>query len=78
MKYILIYCFFFFISPLVNAQKLSSYNQIIPGSTVSFDMVAIPAGEFLLGSSAQDAGHKVDEGPQKKVKINAFGWGKQK
>ena len=66
MKYILIYCFFFFISPLVNAQKLSSYNQIIPGSTVSFDMVAIPAGEFLLGSSPQDAGHKADEGPQKK------------
>ena len=76
MKYILICCFSFLIFPLVNAQKLSSYNQIIPGSTVSFDMVAVPAGEFLLGSSPQDAGHKADEGPQKKVKINAFWMGK--
>ena len=76
MKYIYIFCFSLLIFNPLNAQKLSSYNQIIPGSTVSFDMVAIPAGEFLLGSSAQDAGHKADEGPQKKVKINAFWMGK--
>ena len=76
MKYIYIFCFSTFIFFSLNAQNLSSYKQIIPGSTVAFDMVAVPAGEFLLGSSVKDPGHKADEGPQKKVKINAFWVGK--
>jgi len=76
MKYIYIFCFSLLIFNPLKAQKLSSYKQTIPGSTVSFDMVAVPGGEFLFGSSPQDVGHKADEGPQKKVKINAFWVGK--
>jgi hypothetical protein len=78
MRYILIFCFIFLIYPLVNAQKLSSYKQTIPGSTVSFDMVAVPTGEFLLGSSPQDAGHKADEEPQKKSENKCFLDGKNR
>lgn len=76
MKYIPIFCFSFLFFNQLFAQKLSSYKQIIPGSMVSFDLIAIPSGEFLLGSSAQDIGHKADEGPQRRVKMNAFWMGK--
>ena len=31
------------------------YSEVIPGSTVSFDLVPIPAGRFLMGSPATEA-----------------------
>jgi formylglycine-generating enzyme required for sulfatase activity len=53
-----------------------AYKQVIPGSKVSFDMMPIPGGEFLIGSPAAEAKRKEDEGPQKKVKIDPFWMGK--
>lgn len=52
------------------------YSETIPGSTVSFDMVAIPAGRFLMGSPPGEAGRKDDEGPQHPVEIRPFWMGK--
>jgi formylglycine-generating enzyme required for sulfatase activity len=49
-----------------------AYMEIIEGTTVSFKMMPIPAGEFLIGSPEDEVGHEVDEGPQKTVKIEAF------
>ncbi|MES2709889.1 MAG: formylglycine-generating enzyme family protein [Verrucomicrobiota bacterium] len=40
-----------------------------------FDMVPIPAGEFLMGSPDTEASRKPDEGPQVRVKIDAFWMG---
>lgn len=68
--------FFSLLSPFVFGQKIKSYQQVIPNSSVSFDMVAIPAGEFLLGSPLQEKGRMADEGPQKKVKLAEFWLGK--
>jgi len=41
----------------------------------SFEMVPIPAGEFLMGSPATEAKRKADEGPQVKVKLEGFWMG---
>ena len=50
----------------------TSYIQSIPGVSVKFGMVAIPGGEFKMGSSANEPGHKNDEGPLHSVKISPF------
>ena len=38
----------------------------------TFEMVYIPAGEFAMGSPADEKGRKDIEGPQHNVKVNAF------
>jgi formylglycine-generating enzyme required for sulfatase activity len=46
-----------------------SYTETIPGTTVQFDMVAIPGGTFTMGSPANEKGHQDNEGPQHPVTI---------
>src|SRR5262249_40320993 len=41
-----------------------------------FDMVPIPGGKFVMGSSAGEAGRKEDEGPQHEVEIDPFWMGR--
>jgi formylglycine-generating enzyme required for sulfatase activity len=53
-----------------------TYTEKIPGSTVSFDMAAIPGGRFLMGSPLGEAGRKEDEGPQHPVEIRPLWVGK--
>lgn len=48
------------------------FAQKIPGSDVSFDMAAIPAGAFSMGSPASESGRHKDEGPQFKVEVDGF------
>jgi len=59
-----------------NAQQRNDsftvYEQKIPNSPVSFKMIPIPAGSFLMGSPDREPGHKDDEGPVTKVFIDAF------
>ena len=55
---------------------LKPYTQEIPGSKVSFQMVPIPAGEFLMGSPDDEPKRKSSEGPQRKVKMEAFWMGR--
>jgi formylglycine-generating enzyme required for sulfatase activity len=43
------------------------YSMTIPGTTVSFDMVPVPGGEFEMGSAANKA-----ESPVHKVRIEPF------
>lgn len=49
-------------------QKLSRYQQEIKGTSLSFTLEAVPAGEFLMGSATG----KADERPVHKVKVDAF------
>jgi sulfatase modifying factor 1 len=42
------------------------------GEKISFDMVLIPGGTFLMGSPANEAGRQDHEGPQHKVSLDAF------
>lgn len=56
--------------------KFEPYETTLPGSTISFRMQPIPAGQFLMGSTDKEAGRNADEGPQKNVKISAFWMGR--
>src|SRR5690606_15073907 len=53
-------------------QKPKDYTQDISGSGLKIDMVGIPAGEFLMGSPETEDKRLEDEGPQHKVKLDAF------
>jgi len=55
-----------------SANEMQPYTHIIPGSEVSYDMVPIPGGEFVMGSSEAEKGHQPDEGPQHRVKVEPF------
>jgi formylglycine-generating enzyme required for sulfatase activity len=57
-------------------KEMKPYKQLIPGTEVSYEMVPIPGGEFLMGSPDSEAGHQKDEGPQVKLKIEPFWMGK--
>lgn len=52
----------------IGQQKISPYRQEINGTTLSFSMEAIPAGEFLMGSVKGNT----DEQPVHKVRLDAF------
>ena len=53
-----------------------SYTNTIPGTQVSYGMIAIPSGEFVMGSPTSEKGRKPDEGPQHKVKLSPFWMGR--
>ena len=42
------------------------------GDKISFEMVLIPKGSFQMGSPADEAGRKDDEGPQHEVQLDSF------
>ena len=48
----------------------------IPGTNVSFVMVPIEGGKFMMGSSETEPGRHADEGPLHKVKWSPF-WTQQ-
>jgi len=52
-----------------------SYEQAIPGSNQKFKMQPIPAGAFIMGSPANEIKRDADEGPQKKLQLDAFWMG---
>lgn len=55
---------------------MTPYTETIPLVDVKFDMLPIPAGEFTMGTPASEKARGNDEGPQRKVKIDAFWMGK--
>lgn len=66
---LLIVAVFVFGSAQSNAQqKHTSYKQQIDGTKLSFEMKAIPAGQFAMGSSKGNS----DEQPIHQVKIDPF------
>ena len=53
-------------------EKFSSFTETIPGSTISFSMIAIPGGKFNIGSPENEPYRRPDEGPVKEVEISPF------
>jgi formylglycine-generating enzyme required for sulfatase activity/nitrate/TMAO reductase-like tetraheme cytochrome c subunit len=49
-----------------------NYTETVPGTSVSFDMIAIPGGSFLMGSRPSESYREEDEGPQNTVEISPF------
>ncbi len=56
--------------------EMKKYTETLSGADVSFDMVPIPGGEFVMGSPDTEADRGDDEGPQHKMKIAPFWMGK--
>jgi formylglycine-generating enzyme required for sulfatase activity len=46
--------------------------QTIPGTDISFSMVYVPGGTFLIGSPADESGRSTDEGPRRAVAVEPF------
>lgn len=53
-------------------EVFGAFEQKIPNSTVSFKMVPVPAGVFLMGSPEKEKGRHSDEGPVLKVAVDSF------
>ena len=60
--------------PLIDT-SFKKYEQSIPGSSIKFSMIAIPAGTFAIGSSAKDKMKEEDEIPQHTVTLSPFWMG---
>ncbi len=54
------------------AAAAKPYSVTIPNTTVDYDMVPVPAGDFVMGSADSDPAHKPDEQPAHPVHIDAF------
>jgi sulfatase modifying factor 1 len=52
------------------------YIEKIPGTDVTFEMIPVPGGEFLMGSPDSEADRGKDEGPQARIKVEPFWMGK--
>jgi formylglycine-generating enzyme required for sulfatase activity len=62
--------------PKVEPHKHQKYVQEIPGTKVTFEMVPVPGGTFLMGSPESEKGRADDEGPQHPVTLKPFWMGK--
>jgi formylglycine-generating enzyme required for sulfatase activity len=56
--------------PKVAALTEKNYTEVIPGTEVKIDMVAIPGGTYLMGSPESEKGRSADEGPQHPVTLS--------
>jgi formylglycine-generating enzyme len=49
-----------------------NFVETVPGTSAAIRMVAVPGGEFTIGSPESEPFRSEDEGPQKRVKISPF------
>ncbi len=56
--------------------EMKKYSETLVGADVSFDMLPIPGGEFMMGSPADEKDRGEGESPQHKVKIAPFWMGR--
>ncbi len=50
----------------------SAYDEAVPTTNVALQMMPIPEGEFLMGTPPDEEGRNADEGPQRRVQLEAF------
>ncbi len=55
---------------------MKPYTEVIPGTEVTFDMVPIPGGTFMMGSPEDEEDRGKDEGPRIEVVIEPLWMGK--
>lgn len=54
-------------------KSFDDYRELVPAAGFAgIDMVALPAGEFLMGSPPSEPNRKADEGPRHRVAVDAF------
>ena len=75
MKPFLAFALLLFSTHYLEAQDFKTYDQSIPETSITFKMVAIPKGNFTIGSDISERGRDEDEGPQKEIAISPFWMG---
>lgn len=50
----------------------SNFTETIPGTTIDFNMIAIPSGSFMMGSPESESFRENDEGPQVEIEVSPF------
>ncbi|MCA9734029.1 MAG: SUMF1/EgtB/PvdO family nonheme iron enzyme [Deferribacteres bacterium] len=55
--------------------SFQSFTEKIPGTKVTFNMIAIPGGVFTIGSPENESGRNRDEGPQRRVRVDSIWMG---
>ena len=55
-----------------SAAAMQRYHERIPGVAVTFEMVPIRGGTFLMGSPEDEDERGKDEGPQREVRVSPF------
>jgi formylglycine-generating enzyme required for sulfatase activity len=56
--------------------EMKPYTDVVANTGVTFDMVPIPGGKFVMGSAGNEPGHQSDEAPQHAVEIAPFWMGR--
>jgi len=56
--------------------EFKDFTEMMPGTHVSFDMVALEGGEFNMGSPDDEPLRDTDEGPVRKVSLSKFWMGR--
>ncbi len=57
---------------VADEKEMKPYTNTIPGTTITYVMMPIPGGEFVMGSPEGEKGRKPEEGPQHRVKVSPF------
>ncbi|MEN8116969.1 MAG: SUMF1/EgtB/PvdO family nonheme iron enzyme [Bacteroidota bacterium] len=57
---------------LTEVAKFETFLEKIPETSVSFKMVAVPGGQFKMGSPANEQYRRSDEGPVREVAVDSF------
>jgi formylglycine-generating enzyme required for sulfatase activity len=52
--------------------EMKAYDEVVEHADVTFRMLPIPSGSFLMGSPEEEPGRSEDEGPQREVEVSAF------
>ena len=52
--------------------EFENFTEQIPGTAVTINMVAIPGGEFMMGSPEDEPLRGENEGPQRRVSLSPF------
>lgn len=52
--------------------SFENFMETIPGTAASISMIAVPGGEFTMGSPSDEPFRKENEGPQRRVRISPF------
>lgn len=52
--------------------EFKNFTEQIPGTAVTINMVAIPGGEFMMGSPENEPLRGENEGPQRRVSLSPF------
>lgn len=53
-------------------EKFENFTETIPATGVSFRMIAVPGGKFVMGSPDNEPLREDDEGPEREVTVSPF------